>query len=589
MGLLNPLKPVPVQQSAFAFTGGLDLVSPATQLRPGVCIDSGGFTPDINGGYTRIGGYERFDGHTAPSSATYSIAVVASSAGLAVGNTVTGGTSGATGKVLVLPDATTAVLGRVVGTFTPGESLLVSAVPITTLTSISLASAATLYLNAVYNLAAADDLRTDISAVPGSGSVLGVWLYNGGVPALSPSGTYRFVNYNFTGSATGLKMYGCDGVNKAFEFDGTTFTQITSTAAPDTPAHVVAHKNRLFLAVKGSLFVSSPGAPTAGWAGVGTTPAEIGIGDTITGMLSLPGDATTGALATYARNKTAVLYGASTSTWNLVVVAPDAGALAGTTQYVSAGLGLDDRGVTQLSATADFGNFAASSISSRVEPFISSRVGLAVASSVLRSQNQYRLYFTDGYALAFRVENGKNLGVMPFKYPNPVTCICSGETTDGTEVVYFGSTNGMVYQAERGTSFDGAEIEAWIRLAFNAERSANTRKHWRRLALELRVPAYARLYMAYEQDYGDYSIPVAAVSLEEFASTQETPGGGGFWDQFTWDEFTWDSPLINPPKYRLHGSSQNISPLFFSQDALSEPFTLQSAVLHYTPRRLQRS
>ena len=171
---------------------------------------------------------------------------------------------------------------------------------------------------------------------------------------------------------------------------------------------------------------------------------------------------------------------------------------------------------------------------------------------------------------------------MPFTYLNAVTCICSGENTNGEEVVYFGSTNGMVYQAEKGTSFDGSAIDAWLRLSFNAERGPTINKKWRRAILEADIPSYASISMAYEMDYADGSFPIVALQT----STQE--GGGGYWDSFTWDEFTWDSPIVGLPKFQLSGSSQNISLLFTSNDALSLPFTLQSVVLHYTPRRIKR-
>lgn len=607
--------PTPIKTSYIQMQGGLDLVSPALQIKPGACIDAGNFVPEISGGYKRVGGYEGYDGQTKPSDAAYGVYTVSSSALMAVGNTITGVTSAQTAKVLAIVSATSIVIGRASGTFTLTETLNISASPVGTLTAQGVNNASTVLLDRTYANLAAADRRTDILAVPGSGSILGVWYYNGLVyafrnnaggtaanmwkssgsgwtavttAALTPGGRYEFVNHNFSGAATGLKMYGVDGVNKAFQFDGTTFTQITSTASPDTPSHLAAHQNRLFLSVLGSLFVSSPGDPITGWAGVGTTPAEIGTGDTITALLTMPGDSTTGALAVYGRNRTSILYGTSTSTWAMKVISPDAGAIANTTQYVSLGLGLDDRGVTSLAATQNFGNFAASSISAAVRPFIEARQGLVTGSSVLRSQNQYRLYFSDGYGLVFRVENGQVLGIMPIFYPDAVACAFSGEDTSGAEIVFFGSTDGFVYQAEIGTSFDGTDIEAWVRLGFNAERSPTTRKRWRRAVLEMQVPVYAQLYMTYELDYGDYSIPIAATALEDFAQTTDTPGGGGFWDAFTWDSFTWDSPLITPPRYDLNGTSQNISVLFFTKDALSEPFTIQSLILHYSPRRLQR-
>lgn len=600
---------VDVKSSYIDVKGTIDLVSPALQIEAGIAIDSGNFVPEITGGARRIGGYERSDGQAKPSDATYYIATVSSTALLAVGNTITGVTSGKTAKVLYIESATLAVCTRNSGTFTPGETLNVGGSPKATLTSMIENGTDTQTKNVTYTSLAADEYRTSIAAVPGSGPILGVWNYQGtvvafrnnaggtastmwkqttggwvqvtggGIPALLPNGRYEFVNYNFSGSATGMKMYGCDGVNKAFSWDGTNYVQLTTTAVPETPQHVAAHKNRLFLSVNGSVFVSAPGDPTGVWVAV-SGAGEIGIGDLITAMLPLPGNNETGALAIYGRNKSTVLYGSGTSSWNVVNVATDAGAIAYTAQYVGGALALDDRGVTGLSAVQEFGNFAAASISKPVQPYIDARVGMVVASSVLRSQDQYRIYFSDGGGLAFRP--GRKVAVLPFTYPNPVTCICSGENTAGQEVVYFGSSNGMVYEAEKGTSFDGAAIDAWLRLAFNAEHGPTIQKKWRRAIFEMDIPSYAAISFSYAMDYADGSFPVFATQI----STQE--GGGGYWDQFTWDEFTWDSPLVGQPKFSLSGTSQNISLLINSNDALSLPFSVQSVILHYTPRRIKR-
>lgn len=601
------------QPSSIKLAGGLDLVTPQSRIPPGMCIDAGNFVPEINGGYKRIGGYDKFDGRTRPWLASYWIAIVDTTSLLSVGNTVTGATSTKTAKVISIIDSTHVLLTKRSGAFTNGENLQVGGVTKAVLTSMAENSETDLKTHCQYRNLAVAEYRADIGVVPGSGPVRGVWVYDGNVYAfrndddaseckmyvataggwsaittgvtLNPGGWFEFVNYNFSGASTGLKMYGVDGKNKAFQWDGTTFTQITSTASTDTPSHIAVWRNRLVLSVYGSLFYSGGGTPTTGWTAA--TAGEIGTGDEITGLVTLPGDNSTTALAVYGRNKTSILYGAPSSALNLAPVSPDTGALPGTAQYVGSAIALDDRGVSNLAAVQEFGNFAAATISRVVQPFIDNRIGLASASSVLRSQNQYRLYFSDGYGLAFRIDR-ESVEIMPIYYPDPVTCIVSGEDIGGEEVIFFGSTDGYVYQAEVGTSFAGDDIEAWIRLAFNNEGSETGVKRWRKLWVELSVPEYAELNFTYEQDYGNYSIPVAATALDEFAETKASPGGGGFWDQFTWDQFTWDSPLIDPPPFDLHGSARNMSPLFFTKDAISEAFTIQNVVLHTIPRRLKR-
>ena len=59
----------PVRQEFFPLGGGLDLLTPAIAIKPGMCIGAQNFEPEISGGYKRYAGHERYDGRTSPSSA----------------------------------------------------------------------------------------------------------------------------------------------------------------------------------------------------------------------------------------------------------------------------------------------------------------------------------------------------------------------------------------------------------------------------------------------------------------------------------------------------------------------------------------
>lgn len=45
-----------VRAEAFQLAGGLDLVSPALAMAPGMLISCNNFEPDVNGGYRRMFG-----------------------------------------------------------------------------------------------------------------------------------------------------------------------------------------------------------------------------------------------------------------------------------------------------------------------------------------------------------------------------------------------------------------------------------------------------------------------------------------------------------------------------------------------------
>lgn len=165
-----------VRYDLIRLAGGLDQVTPTLSLKPGTMRRAANFECNITGGYTRIAGYERFDGRPAPSAALYNVLTVSFAAPIAVGNTVVGQSSGATGKVIEV-NADNIVLTRQTGNFIVAEALTVGGVVKGAIISISGAVADGL-ADATYKAMAADDYRADIQAVPGAGPIRGVAYYN---------------------------------------------------------------------------------------------------------------------------------------------------------------------------------------------------------------------------------------------------------------------------------------------------------------------------------------------------------------------------------------------------------------------------
>ena len=188
--------------------GGLDLVTTPVMVPPGRLISSNNFEPDINGGYRRIPGIERYDGHTSPHDGDYYIADVVISGIIAIGDTITGATSGATAKVLLVIDSTHLLVNKVTGTFV-SESFTISAVVQGTISDININAASTNALHAYYKNLTADDYRADISAVPGSGYVRGVKYFQGSVYAWRDNaGGTACVMYRATASGWSAITFG---------------------------------------------------------------------------------------------------------------------------------------------------------------------------------------------------------------------------------------------------------------------------------------------------------------------------------------------------------------------------------------------
>ncbi len=685
---MTQVKFSPVRQDYYPLGGGLDLMSPAISIAPGMVISSQNYEPAISAGYRRIDGYEAFDGRASPTAASYWILNTALTGSVVVGNTVTGSTSGATGVVLF--NATTyLVLARVSGTFV-AETLTVAAVNVGASTSAANLNGAILPSDhADYKLLSANDQRTFIQAVPGSGAIRGVWVFNdivyafrdnvgatanimwkssaggwvqvtlqtqlpfnaatgqifagdtvtGGtsgatglvVGALLQSGTWavagvgmliistvvgtfssgeaikvggvskatttaassaivrapggrcEFFNYNFTGSTNTTKMYGVDGANLAFEFDGTNYFPIRTGMAVDTPTHVIAHKGYLFLSFLASVQFSALGNPYAYTVVLGA--GEFDCSSAVSAFLPQGGNATGSSLAIFTGERTFILYGTSSSDFKLVSSVFDIGYLPYTAQQVSNDVfGMTTRGIQALLTTLNYGDFDYASISHMIQPLITAKRGLTVASNTLRTKNQYRVYFTDGTALAVGLTGDKVTALMPLYYAQTVRCIVTATMTNGAEATYFGSDDGFIYQDNVGTSQNGAAIEAWARLPFNNDKSPRVRKRFRRAVLECVAEGYAQLNISY--DFG-YSNPLVQPSSP--AANNVLIGAGGYWDQVIFDQFTWDTQSVTTPSTTIDGTETNISMLYYSNRAQDSSHTISGLTLISSQRILSRA
>jgi hypothetical protein len=675
-------KAVPVKYDQIKLGGGLDQVTPTLSLPPGVVRRAANFECSITGGYTRIAGYERFDGRPNPSDANYNLLLCTFVATVSVGNTINGTLSGATGVVIYV-DLASIVITRETGTFLAGEMVLVSSTNVATITAVQGVSADGL-TDATYRSLAADNYRADITSIPGSGSVLGVSYYNGvvyawrnnaggtaavlfkssssgwtaitlgkelsfntgtalisdgnsvtgttsgatgvvarvvlqsgtfaagtatgrlilssstgtfvsgenltvsgGVKAkaggtatqitLAPSGRYETVVANFGGGTANYKIYGADGVNRAFEFDGTTFVPIVTGMTVDTPNHIVFHKQHLFLSFGASLQFSGLGYPYQWSPLVGA--GELAMNAQITNLLTLPGDQSSGALGVYTRSDTSVLYGTSSANFSLSTFNSGTGALAYTAQNMDQAYVLDDRGVISLGTSLNFGNFLPASLTMNLRPFIQQNRDTAIGSLVNRDKGQDRIFFSSGNALYMTVLNGKLLGSMPVQFAHPVSCCVEGETPTGNTSQFFGSTNGFVYRLDAGTSFDGDNIPANINLVFNATGSSRLLKRYRKASVELTGDSYTEIQFGYDLGYRTSTID------QPQDETYENDLRSGFWDSMLWDNFVWDGTDISPSEIEVNGTAENIAVRISSNSDLFPQFTVNSIIVHYTPRR----
>lgn len=397
---------------------------------------------------------------------------------------------------------------------------------------------------------------------------------------LQPGGRYQFTKCNFSGQLVTRRIYGCDGVNKCFEFDGTTYAPITTGLSPDAPSLITFHKNFLFIAQASSLIYCGAGTPFM-WDAI-DGGGEIATGDTVTGMLTLPGSQTTATLAVYLRSNTAFLYGTDPTTFNYVTFNTGLGALPFSAQNLFDTFVFDDLGVITLKTTLNWGNFLPNTLTKNILPFIIQERTKLTASAVMRSKSQYRVFFSDGYALWVTTINQQYLGSSVVFFPNPVFCCDEGETALGAEVTYFGSSDGLgyVYQLDAGTSFDGANIDAHITLSWDPINSPRILKRFRAASIEIQGSTYALVNFGYQLGYGSANIgqPGQVPYVSGFT-------GSAIWDQFMWDNFVWDGATLLPTDVDVTGTAENIQVILSSTSNYIGPYNINSIIYHYSPRR----
>lgn len=706
-------------QSSTIYPGGLDLLTPPLSLHPGAVRDILNYEVALNGGYGRIGGYERFNGMPSPSGATFTIVQVLTYVTVpSVGDVISQASSGASGTVALVSNAPGAyymVVTRRTGTFdtsgivttappsytiTAANPLTVTAlnspfvVPLMT-TTIGTAIPTTLQLTSVLNaqyLAAASDIyRDDIDPVPGSGPVLGVvhmifggddfvyafranttntavhiwqssaagWvnipLFNtisftaagtatpqdgdtltqgpanatiqrvmigdgtiaGGTAqgtlvittpnlgfaagaattssgttltlsgaqtpiVIQPGGDYQFSKYNFSGQLVTRRIYGCDGINQGFEFDGTTYAPITTGAEPLVPSHIWGHKEHLFLAYQSSMVFSGPGTPFRYSAVDGG--GEIATGDNITEMLTLPGAQATAAMGVWMLSSTGILYGTDLTSFNFVVYNFGTGSNSRSAQNLYDSFVFADIGVVGLQTSLNYGNFTSATLTKNIQPFIDRQRTKISASSVRRSKGQYRVFFRDGYGLWLTFANHSYLGAAIVQFPNPVNCIDDDTDSVGAEVSYFGSTDdlGYVYQLDVGPSFDGDTLPAYFVAAWDYIKSPRWLKRYYRASIEIEGSSYAAISFNYA--LGDNSPLIG----QPTPNTYQSSFSPARWDNATWDNFYWDGITASPTYADMTGTANNVQPTLSSGTNYIQPFIISSIIYDYSMRRRLR-
>lgn len=399
---------------------------------------------------------------------------------------------------------------------------------------------------------------------------------------LPAGGSYRFRAHNFYGADDRYRLYGVNGVGNGFEFDGTVFVLIETGMTSDIPHELAVHNDHLLFVFAGGSVQNSGFQKPLDWNPI-TGADERSVGGTVT-FINEEADRTTLICTRYTKS---MFYGDVVENFQLRTLTPDAGALPNTGARIGQTILLDDQGYVTLKTSQAFGNFQASSISDLIQTQLVQllQAQYPVCVQIIRRKNLYRCYFSSGTILTTSFTRGNGFtGWLTSDYGITVSCASSDEYVSGstlyTERSFIGTSDGYVMETDKGRSFDGAAIEAFVRMPYNNSRSPSRYKRYRRAVTEIQLTGPCELTTSVDFNYG-----AVQGQLDDPVSYT---GGGGYWDVSQWNRFKWSQAAFSQIFMKIEGEGFNIGFVFYSNSAVDASHTLHSISLHESVRRINR-
>ena len=273
------------------------------------------------------------------------------------------------------------------------------------------------------------------------GVVDGDMQYNS-LPSYAALSTARtrteIITANFYGDERLNSMYGVNGVGRAFSYNGEDFYKIYTQpdADKDMPRHLAYHHAHLALGYReGRVDISVVGEPFNFDGALGAS--SWGIGDGVTGMLTLSGT----ILGIFGSNSVTGLSGTTVDNFATQTISAKMGAV----EYTIADMGYpvyaNSYGIYTLSQVQQYGDYMGTPLSQDISPWLRPRLVRkdisekeVIAAWPVRSKNQYRLAFADGYVLTMTVNNGQQTAPT-FSKQKYFHDIESGELYDAPAIV----------------------------------------------------------------------------------------------------------------------------------------------------------
>lgn len=377
------------------------------------------------------------------------------------------------------------------------------------------------------------------------------------------------------------KLVMVDGVNPAGVWDGTTFSQITHSAAPDKPSLVEEFASHIWLSgdpdEKTNLYFSAPldesDFSPANGAGV------INVGFEIKQIKAFRDQ-----LFIFGSNQIKRLTGSSAADWvvkdvtkNLGTVAPDS-----VIEFNADLLFLGPDGVRPVSATDRIGDVELATVSKPIQGIFSqfsANEDLSTVTMVaVRKKSQIRLFFADQEALGLiggvRGSGGSSIFEFSQLVGMEVNCADSGYLGD-EEYVIHGDSVGRVFRQETGKTFNGLPIFSLYQTPFYFMDDPLIRKTYYDVTTFMKSEGVVSVNLGITFDYDDPTISRES----DFGITTE--GAASQWGTATYDAS--DIYDGNPSPVRrttFSGSGDSVSFTYVTTEE-QESHTIQAIAVSY--------